>query len=83
MAEKDSQSNSEEQKQGKFFNQEQYDMLICCSDKKDISKWNEWREKHPDEEILLENADLENAKLDYAHLEGAKLRGAHLENAKL
>ncbi len=98
MAEKDSQSNSQEQKQGKFFSQEQYDMLKRCSDEKDMTEWNEWRKKHPGDEILLQKAylvgahlegaslgeaHLEGAVLGEAHLEGASLGGAHLENANL
>lgn len=78
------------------FNQDQYDMLIRCSDKKDITEWNEWRNAHPIEEIFLEgahfinahlegvffiNAHLEGAFFSIVHLEGANFSGAHLENA--
>jgi len=70
------------------FNQEQYDMLLRCSEKKDVSEWNEWRKTNPDVEILLERADLSNAHLEhadlrFAHLEGADLSNAHLERANL
>jgi len=34
--------------------QDQYDMLKRCSDKNDMTEWNEWRKKHPDEDILLD-----------------------------
>jgi len=60
------------------FSREQYDMLMRCSKKQDISEWNEWRELHEDAEILLDGADLPKA-----HLECANLRNAHLEGARL
>ncbi len=88
MTKEKSQSDSQEQKEGKLFSQEQYDMLLRCSEKKDITEWNEWREEHPGEKILLKGAFLVEAHLEYAelggaHLENASLGGAHLENAKL
>jgi uncharacterized protein YjbI with pentapeptide repeats len=48
-----------EQEQGKEqrFSQKQYEMLKRCSDKKDITEWNEWRDKNPDRDIELENVD--------------------------
>ncbi|MDP2984921.1 MAG: ion channel [Candidatus Latescibacter sp.] len=70
------------------FSQEQYDMLIRCSKKKDMTEWNEWREANLRVEILLEGANLwgthlEHAYLESAHLENAFLWVAHLEHAKL
>jgi uncharacterized protein YjbI with pentapeptide repeats len=70
------------------FSQQQYDLLKRCSEKKNMSEWNEWRKEHPDDEIRLQGVDLrqthlENVKLSAAHLENAKLSEAHLENAKL
>jgi len=53
-------------------------MLLRCSEKKDLSEWNTWRENHPDEEIHLEGADLRGAHLEGADLEGAKLMLANL-----
>ena len=84
----ESESKNEKPKESRRFSQEQYDMLKRCSDKKDMSEWNEWRKENPEEEIWLEgakleDAHLENAKLEKAHLEGAELVGAHLEGAKL
>jgi uncharacterized protein YjbI with pentapeptide repeats len=85
-------------KEQRRFSQEQYDILKRCSDKKDMTEWNEWRKEHNDEEILLEGAHLEGAHLggvpddggpfedaprEGAHLEGAELEGAHLEGAYL
>ena len=40
------------------FSQKQYDLLKSCSDKKDMTEWNKWREEHPDEEIRLQEAHL-------------------------
>lgn len=65
------------------YNQEQYEMLLRCSEKKDISEWNQWRKDNPGEEIELEGADLKGAFLRFAHLEGANLQFAHLEGANL
>jgi hypothetical protein len=70
------------------FNQQQYDLLKRCSDKKDMTEWNKWRKDNPNEEIWLQGANLqkahlENAYLAYAHLENADLRETNLENAFL
>lgn len=63
-------------------------LLKKCSEKKDISDWNTFREQNPDEEIWLEGAGLirahlEGAYLRYAHLEGALLMEAHLKGVSL
>ena len=81
-------SNRDEQRKNRRFSQEQYDMLLRCSEKKDMTEWNEWRAENPNEEVLLECAQLnqhhlKRANLIYAHLEGAMLLGAHLEGAIL
>ena len=55
------------------FSQEQYEMLKRCSDKKDMTEWNEWRKEHLTEDVLLEGADLLQAHLKCARLE---LKGA-------
>jgi len=78
MAEKDSQSNSQEQQPKRKFRQEQYDLLKRCSEKKNLAEWTQWYVEHTDEEILLEGANLRTA-----HLKGADLPGAHLEGANL
>ena len=43
------------------FRQEQYDLLKRCSDTRDITAWNQWRKDHPQEEVLLDGADLADA----------------------
>ena len=69
-------------------NDEQYEMLLRCSGKKDISEWNAWRKANPDVEIWLEGAKfteahLAKADLIKAHLAGAEFLGTHLEEAVL
>lgn len=39
------------------LSQEQYDMLKRCSDKKDMTEWNEWREKHAEKDVFLAGAN--------------------------
>ena len=77
------------------FNQEQYDRLKRCSDKKDLTEWNEWRNNNPTQDVLLEGADLKECWLrcvllntkgsshfsGEVHLEGAILTRAHLIEA--
>jgi len=65
-------------KQGLRCDLDQYEMLKRCSDKKDITEWNEWRKKFPHKEIFLEGAILEGA-----YLKGVNLKNAYLENANL
>jgi len=74
-------------------NQEQYEMLLRCSDKGDVTEWNDWRDAYPEEEVLLEGADLGGKELKgvnfgkilkkspNAYLKGANFRRAHLEGA--
>ena len=89
MGKEDEQKSEQEQQPEKTpCNKEQYELLMRCSAKKDMTEWNKWREEHPDEEIYLENANLkhahlENANLVEAHLENANLVEARLENANL
>ena len=58
-------SKETEEKCERMFSQEQYDMLTRCSDKKDMTEWNEWRAKNPDKNVCLDDA---------------KLQGFHLRN---
>jgi len=84
------ESKNENPKEGRRFSQKQYDMLKRCSDKNDMSEWNEWRDKNPGEEILLEGEGanlnklyLKTINLKFAHMKGAYLRFSHLEEANL
>lgn len=65
------------------YNKEQYEMLRRCSEKKDISEWNNWRSENPTEDIMLQGAHLHEFHLAGANLAGANLEGAILETAKL
>ena len=81
-------SKQQQRKGERRFSQEQYDMLLRCSEKKDISEWNHWRQNNPEEEILLEGADLARtdlagADLRRAHLAAAIFRGTNLAGARL
>ncbi len=72
---------------------EQYNMLKRCSEKKDMTEWNDWRDANPRVEIhlqgaILREANLRGARLGSANLQAAnlsagKLQGAHLERADL
>ncbi len=56
-------SQTEKPEENRRYSKEQYDILKRCSEKKDMTEWNEWRKKHPTEDILLEGAQLNNASL--------------------
>jgi len=84
----ESESKNEKPKEGRRFSQEQYDMLKRCSDKKDMTEWNEWRKNNPKIEIFLEGrhfskAYLEGAYLYLANLKGTSFYEANLKNADL
>jgi hypothetical protein len=91
MSEENNKSQNE--KQSRRFDQQQYEMLLRCSEKKDMTEWNKWREEHPDEDVLLEGANLQGANLKGANLQDAilweailqeaNLRETHLQRAKL
>jgi hypothetical protein len=76
VAKKDDKSNSK-QKAERRFSQEQYEMLLRCSEKKDMTEWNEWRKKNRDKDIELEGKHF----VGEFYLKGADLHGAHLKNA--
>jgi uncharacterized protein YjbI with pentapeptide repeats len=54
---KEQRFDTELLKKGLRCDLDQYEMLKRCSDKKDMTEWNEWREKHPDEHICLRGKD--------------------------
>jgi len=67
----------------KQFNESQYEILIRCSDKGDLTQWNEWRENNQTVSILLEGANFMSANLAGADLWEANLACANLRNANL
>jgi hypothetical protein len=58
---------NERPKEERRFSQEQYEMLKRCSDKKDMTKWNEWRKDYPDEEIWLQGRNFKGWWLQEAN----------------
>ena len=48
------ESQEEQPKKERRFNQAQYDLLKKCADKKDMTEWNEWRKKNQDVDVELE-----------------------------
>lgn len=55
------------------YNKEQYDLLKRCSNKKDITEWNEWRKAHPDENIYLQSQEFRGCWLKEVNfLQGPK-----------
>jgi hypothetical protein len=95
MAKDNEQQSGQQQPEAerKLSPEQQYDLLKSCSAKKDMTKWNEWRKKNPDEKVILiraklggaylEGAKLQNAVLWEAELQEANLRETCLQNAKL
>ncbi len=73
----------EEQNKKQKFNHWQYKFLKLCSEKGDegVKKWNNWRKRHPDKEILLEGANLSKAYLRKVNLSKAFLMYSILEMA--
>ena len=65
------------------FNQDQYEMLLRCSENKDVIEWNEWRDKNPNKEILLEGANLNKAFLEEVNFRKAELSKAKFQKANL
>ena len=65
------------------FDQEQYNILKRCSDKRNIAEWNSYRAEHPETAIRLPNADLRGGSLEGAQLSEADLAGARFERADL
>lgn len=88
-----SKSNEKEEKPKRRFSEEQYEMLLRCSEKKDIKEWEKWRDENLFEDILLECANLSGCYLKSVSLNVIKIvwgevRGkgraeVHMKNANL
>ncbi len=65
------------------FDESQYEILIKCSEKGDLTQWNEWRENNQKVSISLEGANFFSADLAGADLWNANLAGANLRNVNL
>ena len=70
-------------RKNKQFDQSQYDILIKCSEKGDLTQWNKWRENNQTVSIRLEGANLAGADLWKANLAGANLKNVNLAGADL
>jgi uncharacterized protein YjbI with pentapeptide repeats len=96
MAEDTSKEPDKKENRERKFSQEQYDMLKCCSEKKDMTEWNEWRDENYEQDIELESAEFSEFYLkgvnlatyrEYGHktpevyLGRAKFNRSNLENA--
>jgi len=57
-------NKNQNENQPKRFNQQQYNLLKKCSDKKDLKEWNQYRVENPYEDIELEEANFEKAYLE-------------------
>jgi len=69
------------------FSWEQFDLLMKCSAKHDMTDWNEWRKQNPKQPVRLQNVNLEKAYLRGADLHEAdffraNLRGVDLSGAR-
>jgi len=83
-----SENSHAKENQKRLFDEDQYKMLLRCSEKKDMTEWNEWCKANIKIPILLGGANfsgahLQGALLIEAHLEGANLSRAHLQGALL
>ena len=65
------------------FDENQYEILIKCSEEGDLTNWNEWRENNQTVSISLEGANFLSAYLAGADLWKANLTGANLRNVNL
>ena len=66
MADADNKPDSQQPKSKPRLDEKQYELLKKCSAEEDITKWNEYRETHKDEEIWLQGAKLQDANLQGA-----------------
>lgn len=72
---------------GHFCDREQYAMLLRCSEKHDMTEWNEWRHTNPKAEVKLQGADFsmryfQKANLTKAQCQGANFLGAQFQGAR-
>ncbi|HUW17962.1 MAG TPA: pentapeptide repeat-containing protein [Sedimentisphaerales bacterium] len=85
MAKEDDGSKSEQERpQVRIgYKEDQYRLLKRCSDCKNPTEWNKWRQENPGEHISLPGAPLRRFWLREVNLQGANLAGAKLQNAQL
>lgn len=83
MAERQSKRPGRSNKKERRFSQEQYEMLLRCSEKNDMTEWNRWRAGNRNKKIHLRRADLSGAHLCEVNLQGADLTLVCLFRANL
>ena len=76
-------SKQEQPKPESKLDAEQYEILLRCSQMKDMTEWNQWRKQNSRKDIILEGARLKGAYLEKVNLKGAHLEGADLSDAYL
>jgi uncharacterized protein YjbI with pentapeptide repeats len=67
----------------KYFDNNLYDLLVSCSEKRRLIDWNSWRNKNRTHDPQLSHADLRDAFLVKANLNKINLSHADLSRAKL
>ena len=65
------------------FSQEQYEVLLKCSEKRNTHLWDKWLREHPNQTIRLKGADFSEAYLAGVHLADADLSEAEFYRANL
>lgn len=68
---------------GMKCNIQQYRLLEKCSKRNDSSLWNQYRDRHPNDKIILQGACLKNFNLENINFRDAELRFAQLEKTNL
>lgn len=68
---------------GDTYDRAQFNLLMQCSEKCDMTEWNTWRQQHPNQPVLLHKANLDKAFLRGADLRHADFRGASLRGVDL
>lgn len=66
-----------------LFSTEQYKILTECSQKQDVSDWNQWRKENPDVPVILAEMDFADFHLSEANLAGACFFGCNFNGAEL
>lgn len=66
---------------GIWYDKQAYELLKKCSDKKDITEWNEYRKATDYGSVNLRFTNIKSFYLQNADLQNVDLRGSNLENA--
>ena len=66
-----------------MFSKDCYRRLIQCATRGNPKEWNDWRRTHPNEKVLLEEAQFEDESFEYYDLSNAHLKKAIFINVDL